>query len=468
VNFSLIDNPRQTIRWDEALIRRYDVAGPRYTSYPTANHFHEEFTLEDYRSACAEGNAANKPLSLYVHIPFCATVCYYCACNKIVTANRARAREYLDLLKREITLQGALFEGSRPVVQLHWGGGTPTFLSGAEMTELMHHTARSFRLLEGDRGEYSIEIDPRTVNEGDVGLLRALGFNRLSLGVQDFNPDVQAAVNRFQTREQVLRVADAARNYGFRSISFDLIYGLPRQTRDSFRRTLDEVIALSPDRLSVFNYAHLPSRFKTQRQIDEAQLPAPAVKLQILQDTIAGLMDAGYVYIGMDHFARPDDELAVALRQGTLQRNFQGYSTRGGADLVGLGLSSIGAVGNTYAQNAKGMAAYADALGQGQLPLERGLAMTPDDLLRRDVIMTLICKGELQMGEIGRRHGIVFWRYFADELTRMEAMQADGLVEINNGLIRISPKGRLLARNVCMLFDQYQAAAPGTGFSRVI
>ncbi len=469
VDLKVIDNSRQAVQWDEDLLRRYDVAGPRYTSYPTANLFHEEFGEEQYRHACAASNTQRRPLSLYFHLPFCATVCYYCACNKIVTANRERAREYLDLLKEEIRLQSALFENGRPVTQLHWGGGTPTFFSPAEMTELMHHTARHFRLLDADRGEYSIEIDPRTVEEGTIGLLRGLGFNRLSLGVQDFDPRVQKAVNRIQSVEQVRTVTEVARSFGFRSVSYDLIYGLPHQSVETFRETLDTVVALSPDRISVFNYAHLPARFKTQRQIDEAALPPAAEKVRILEQTISGLLKAGYVYIGMDHFAKPNDELAVAQRQGGLHRNFQGYSTHRGADLVGLGISSIGQVGNVYAQNAKAIPEYAEAIRSGHLPIERGIELSPDDLIRRQVITDIICQGSLRFADIEELFGVRVEHYFARELQQLVPFEVDGLVTTRPGRIDVTPKGRLLLRVICMVFDRYlQDAVRPAAFSRII
>lgn len=469
VDLKVVDKAPQAVQWDEDILLRHDKAGPRYTSYPTANLFHEEFTEADYRRACEESNRLRRPLSLYFHIPFCATVCYYCACNKIVTANRARAREYLDLLKDEMRMQAALFEKSRPVTQLHWGGGTPTFLSPAEMTELMHHTARLFHLLDSDRGEYSIEIDPRTVDPSTVGLLRGLGFNRMSLGVQDFDPRVQQAVNRVQSVAQVRTVTEAAREFGFRSISFDLIYGLPFQDEQTFRKTLDDVIKLKPDRLSVFNYAHLPARFKTQRQIDEAALPPASEKLKILETTIRTLQGAGYVYIGMDHFARPDDELAIAQRSGELHRNFQGYSTQREADLVGLGLSSIGQVGNCFAQNAKGMAEYAEAIRAGHLPVERGYELDADDRLRRDVIMEIACQNGVRFAAIEQEHGIRFREYFAGELAALEHLRADGLVSLHADRIEVTPRGRLLLRTLCMVFDRHlRQTEARPAFSRII
>lgn len=451
------------------LVHRYDGRVPRYTSYPTADRFHEEISARDYREACAEGNAQRRPLSLYFHLPFCATVCYYCACNRIVTANRARAREYLDLLKEEIRLQAALFTPGRPVRQLHWGGGTPTFLSAAEMTELMHYTARHFHLLEADRGEYGIEIDPRTVDTGTLGLLRGLGFNRLSVGVQDFDRPVQVAVNRVQSVEQVQMVTETARSLGFRSISYDLIYGLPQQRVATFARTLDQVIALRPDRLSVFNYAHLPARFPVQRQIDESTLPSPAEKLEIMAETMRRLPGAGYVHIGMDHFALPGDELVAARASGELQRNFQGYSTGGGADLVGMGISSIGDIGGLYVQNERGIPAWGEALRAGFLPLARGYVPTGDDRLRRRVIMDIACRGELRFADIGREHGIDFASFFAGELRALESFQKDGIVRRTESGLVVTGTGRFLLRNVCAVFDRHlhRDGAPA-GYSRAI
>ncbi|MFP5383991.1 MAG: oxygen-independent coproporphyrinogen III oxidase [Gammaproteobacteria bacterium] len=469
VDLKVVSGNRHSIQWDEDLIRRYDTAGPRYTSYPTANHFHEEFGEAEYRAACEQSNTQRRPLSLYFHLPFCNTVCYYCACNKIITGDRSRSRDYLDVMKEEIRLQSALFAETRPVTQLHWGGGTPTFFTPAELTELMHHIARHFRLLGDDRGEYSIEIDPRTVDTGMVGLLRKLGFNRLSLGVQDFDPTVQRAVNRIQSSEQVRNVTDVARGLGFKSISYDLIYGLPHQTVDTFRATLDKVVDLLPDRISVYSYAHLPARFKTQRQIDEAALPPPQEKLRILEETIRHLLDAGYVYIGMDHFARPDDELALALSRGDLQRNFQGYSTQRGADLVGIGLSSISQIGDSFAQNAKAVTEYSAAINSGRLSVDRGLTLSADDKVRRDVIMDIACRGRVLFSDVEGAHGIRFERYFAAELERLQSMQEDGLVEISPQKITVLPRGRLLLRSICMVFDIYlRKGGKIPTFSRVI
>ncbi|HHO70226.1 MAG TPA: oxygen-independent coproporphyrinogen III oxidase, partial [Halothiobacillus sp.] len=361
------------------LIRRYDKAGPRYTSYPTAVQFHDKFSEEDYRQQVALSNQRGGPLSLYFHIPFCDTVCYYCACNKIVTKDRSKAQPYLEDLYREMALQSALFDTGRPVEQLHWGGGTPTFLSLEQMRELMTKTGEYFELKTDDSGEYSIEVDPREADASTVALLRELGFNRMSLGVQDFDPVVQKAVNRIQSETQTFEVFNAARAEGFHSISIDLIYGLPFQSVDSFLRTLDKVIAASPDRLSIFNYAHLPARFKPQRRISEADLPSPAEKLAILESTIHHLTDAGYVLIGMDHFAKPDDPLAQAQRNGTLHRNFQGYSTHADCDMVAMGVSAIGQVADAFSQNVKDTESYHRILSEGRLPIERGLIVNEDD-----------------------------------------------------------------------------------------
>ncbi len=459
----------QSILFDQALIAKYDQSGPRYTSYPTAVEFHEGFQAADYRAACGRSNASGRPLSLYFHIPFCDTLCFYCACNKIATKDRSQAQPYLDRLYRELELQGALFDRSRRVEQLHWGGGTPTFISRDQMRELMDQTRRHFTLAEDDSGEFSIEIDPREADQDTVKLLRSLGFNRMSLGVQDFNPQVQRAVNRIQSEQETLTVLEAARSAGFRSISIDLIYGLPFQTVDSFLATLDRIIAVGPDRLSVFNYAHLPERFMPQRRINAADLPAPQVKLDILRTSIERLTDAGYLFIGMDHFARPDDELAQAQRDGTLYRNFQGYSTHADCDLIGLGVTSIGMVDNCYSQNQKTMETYQQALDRGQLPVLRGISLTRDDEIRRDLITRLICHFRLDYGTLERTWGIDFAEYFAAELPRLDGLAADGLLSADAKGIQVLPKGRLLIRNICLLFDRHTASKQGqVHFSKVI
>lgn len=458
----------QSIVFDEDLIKRYDKSGPRYTSYPTAVQFHEAFGEEDYRRWAERSNEGKGPLSLYFHIPFCDTVCYYCGCNKVVTKDRSRASPYLQRLHREIELQAALFEPARKVDQLHWGGGTPTFISHDEMTALVEKTREQFDLHDDDEGEYSIEIDPREVKTDTIALLRRLGFNRMSLGVQDFDPRVQAAVNRIQSEEETLAALQSAREEGFKSISIDLIYGLPHQSVDSFGKTLDKILAISPDRLSVFNYAHLPDLFKPQRRIEAADLPAPQEKLDILQMTIARLTEAGYVYIGMDHFAKPDDELAVAQREGTLYRNFQGYSTHADCDLIGLGSTSISQVGSSYAQNLKVLDEYYARIDAGHLAVFRGVELDADDILRRHVITDLICHFHLDKRAVERRFNITFDEYFARELKDLEGMQADGLLSLGSDNIQVAPKGKLLIRNICMNFDRYLREKANQRFSKVI
>ncbi|QPK64401.1 oxygen-independent coproporphyrinogen III oxidase [Methylomonas sp. LL1] len=457
----------QSIKFDLDLINRYDKSGPRYTSYPTALELHEGFGDAEYRQHIAKSNAAGGPLSLYFHIPFCDTVCFYCACNKIVTKNRAHSAPYLDNLCQEIAMQGALFDKRRKVNQLHWGGGTPTFLSYEQMQRLMDTTREHFNLHTDDSGEYSIEVDPRETNDKTIAQLRELGFNRISLGLQDFDPDVQKAVNRLQSKEQTFAVLEAARKEGFRSTNIDLIYGLPLQTEQTFAKTLDQVLDYAPDRFSIFNYAHMPSRFKTQRQINETDLPTPAVKLEILQMVGKKLSDAGYVYIGMDHFAKPDDELAVAQRQGKLYRNFQGYSTHSDCDLVGLGITSIGRVGDAYMQNYKELDQYDEAICAGRLPVFRGVDLDEDDKLRRAVITQLICHFDLTFSKIEREFNIVFSDYFGPELENLKIMRDDGLLSMNANSIKVQPAGRLLIRNICMVFDKYLAQKQQQ-FSRVI
>ena len=435
------------------LVRRYDRSGPRYTSYPPATAFHEGFGEVEYRAAAARGNGQRPPgpLSLYFHIPFCSTVCYYCACNKIVTKNRSRAEPYVAALLQELALQAALFDDERTVEQLHWGGGTPTFLSAAQMRQLMEATRRHFRLRDDDGGEYSIEIDPRTVDEHDMSLLRELGFNRVSFGVQDFDQKVQKAVNRVQSEQQTLAIMAAARGQEFHSISIDLIYGLPFQSVDSFSTTLDKVIAARPDRLAVFNYAHLPQRFKVQRQIDEQALPSPEEKLRILALTIQRLQEVGYVYIGMDHFALPEDKLSLALDNGSLQRNFQGFSSHGQCELVAMGITAIGQIDDCYAQNVRDTGDYYERLKAGRLPVYRGVRLTPDDRLRRRVIADLICHGYVDKAAVMSG----FDDYFAREVAQLAPMQADGLLRDDDEGIRVLPPGRLLIRNICMAFDHY-------------
>ncbi|WP_177418679.1 oxygen-independent coproporphyrinogen III oxidase [endosymbiont of Lamellibrachia barhami] len=459
----------QSIVFDLDLIAKYDQSGPRYTSYPTAVQFHEGFGEADYRRTARESNASGDPLSLYFHIPFCDTVCFYCACNKVATKDRSLADKYLQRVYKELEMQGALFDRSRKVEQLHWGGGTPTFISHDEMRELMRQTRKHFTLLDDDSGEYSIEIDPREALGDTIKVLRELGFNRMSLGVQDFEESVQKAVNRIQSKEDTLSVLQSARDEGFRSISIDLIYGLPFQSLGSFAGTLDQILEVDPDRLSVFNYAHLPTRFKPQRRINEAELPSPQEKLDILQMTIEKLTGAGYVYVGMDHFAKPDDELVIAQRDGTLYRNFQGYSTHADCDLVALGATSIGMVGPTYAQNKHTLDEYYDRIDQGKLAVYRGVELNRDDQIRRDVITRLICHFTLNFAAVNAQWEIDFQRYFAAELENLSGMAEDGLVSLSERGIDVLPRGRLLIRNICMQFDAYLNSKESKGsFSKVI
>ncbi|MDH5785610.1 MAG: oxygen-independent coproporphyrinogen III oxidase [Chromatiales bacterium] len=459
---------QQNIVFDLELIKRYDKSGPRYTSYPTAVQFHDGFGVEEYKRHAAASNAAGGPLSLYFHIPFCDTVCFYCGCNKVATKDRSRASPYLERVHRELELQSALFDSNRIVDQLHWGGGTPTFISHDEMRALMARTRECFKLHDDDTGEYSIEIDPREVRTDTIALLREIGFNRMSLGLQDFEEKVQVAVNRIQSEQQTLGALEAARREGFKSISVDLIYGLPFQSVASFSRTLDRVLEIDPDRMTVFNYAHLPEIFKPQRRINEADLPVPQVKLDILQMSIEKLTSAGYVYIGMDHFAKPDDELAVAQREGTLYRNFQGYSTHAECDLIGIGATSIGMVGDSYGQNRKELEEYYAAIDAGNLAIFRGVDLDKDDKLRRDVITQLICNFVLDKAAIEQLHGITFNDYFANELKDLQGMEADGLLQLEEGRIEVNPAGKLLIRNICMVFDRYLREKQNQRFSRVI
>jgi len=451
--------------FDAELLRRLGKSGPRYTSYPTADRFGTDFGYRDYLHAVAglRTRGGARPLSLYLHIPFCDTVCYYCACNKIVTKKRDKAVTYLAYLKREIAMQAALFAGMNEVEQLHFGGGTPTYLSDAQMDDLMAHLRRNFRFAPDEAGEYSIEVDPRTVSAERVHTLRRQGFNRISLGVQDFDPEVQRAVNRIQPEHETLAVIEAARAAGFRSVSIDLIYGLPKQTLDSMRQTLDKVVAANPDRIAVYHYAHMPHLFKPQRRIEEADMPSSDTKLRMLQLCIERLGAAGYVYIGMDHFAKPDDDLAVAQRQGRLHRNFQGYSTHADTDLVACGVSAIGAVGATYSQNVKTLDEYYELLDQNELPVARGFRLGMDDLLRRSLIQKLMCQFEVSIPALEQAFPIVFADYFAPELARLRQMQDDGLVTIGPDWLSVTMKGRLLIRNVCMVFDRYLAMARAEG-----
>jgi oxygen-independent coproporphyrinogen-3 oxidase len=455
------------VDFDRALIEKYNVSGPRYTSYPTVLQFHDAFGEAAYRHIAAASNAGESltDLSLYFHLPFCARLCYYCACNKVVTKKRELAVPYLDHLQREIELQSALYDRRRTVTQLHWGGGTPTFLSEAQMRSLMETTRRHFTLAPGDAGEFGIELDPREVREPTLAVLRELGFNRASLGIQDFDPIVQRAVNRIQSESLTGRVIAEARRVGFASVSVDLIYGLPFQTPVTMAATLDKIVALDPDRVSIYNYAHLPERFAPQRRLDAATMPSPAAKLDLLKQCIDRFGAAGYDYIGMDHFAKPTDELARAQAAGTLHRNFQGYSTHADCDLVAMGVTAIGAVGGAFYQNCKELGAYGAALDAGRLPIEKGLNPDANDRLRRRVIMQLICQFELRFADIAND----FTQAFAAELQRLAPMADDGLLILDADGIRITAKGRLLIRNICMVFDRHLPGASETRrFSKAI
>jgi len=449
-----------TAQFDRELIERYGGRGPRYTSYPTAVQFKSGFGDTDYRDHVrrTDARAGQAPLSIYIHIPFCHSLCYYCGCSKIVTRNRARAEQYLDSVLQEVSLQAELFSPGRTVSQLHLGGGTPTYLDRAQMHRLMDALRTHFTLQSDDHREFSIEIDPRTVSTEGIAALADAGFNRISMGVQDFAGDVQEAVNRVQAAEETWDLIRAARASGFGSVSLDLIYGLPLQTADSFDRTLGLVLDMRPDRLAVYSYAHLPQMFRAQRLIHEAQLPEPTVKLEILRRTIERLTAAGYVYIGMDHFALAEDELVKTQGRGELQRNFQGYSTHGNCDLIGLGVTAIGRIGDCYSQNAKDIEAYEKALEQGRLPIERGLIMTPDDRVRGAVIQEIMCQGRLDFASVSGRFGIDFRDYFADEWPQLMALQADGLLKLTDTGLMVSNRGRLLLRAIAMVFDRYLAA----------
>jgi oxygen-independent coproporphyrinogen-3 oxidase len=449
--------------FDQELINRYDRAGPRYTSYPTAVEFHDEFTIRDLLKA--EGHS--KALSLYFHIPFCDTVCFYCACNKIATKDRSKVEPYLKALEQEMLMQANLLDWQRPVEQLHWGGGTPTFLSDEQMVWLMSRTKSLFNMLDNDEGQYSIEIDPREVSPTTLRTLREIGFNRLSLGLQDLDERVQVAVNRVQSAELTFGVMQQARELGFKSVSLDLIYGLPHQSWMSFEKTLDEVIEARPDRLSVFNYAHMPTRFKPQRRINEADLPSAADKLEIMHKAGEKLQAAGYVFIGMDHFALPGDELALAQKEGHLHRNFQGYTTHAHCDLLAFGVSSIGNVGNTFSQNVKTLDEYYAAIEKNTLPIERGLVLNRDDVIRQDVITQLICQFALNFNQIDQAWRIQSSDYFAHELIALEQMQKDGLLVLSEDGLQVTQPGRLLIRNICMVFDRYLPEAQHR-FSRAI
>lgn len=459
------------MHWDPKTIQRFDVHGPRYTSYPTAMQFHEEIARNDFSSAIGRSNTKNRPLSLYFHIPFCKQLCYYCACHKEVTNNAERVRSYLDALKKEITLIGDMCPKNRPVIQLHFGGGTPTFLDNAQLTELMYHISQHFHLLDDDRGDYSIEIDPRDADVERLALLRGLGFNRVSLGVQDFDPKVQKAINRVQPYDLVAKVMESVVDFKFSSVNMDLIYGLPFQTEIGFARTIKQVIGLSPDRLSLFNYAHLPMRFKAQAQFLEETLPGAREKLNIFSNSAEAFLKAGYSYIGMDHFAKPNDKLAIAQKEGHLHRNFQGYTIHGEADLLGFGASAISQVDNIYSQNVKSITDYQALLEEDLTPLERGVELSADDEKRRWVIGQVICHNCLVFNDYYKQFGEYFIDCFPQEMLELEAAKVDELLELDSEGFQLSDKGRLVVRRICMIFDEYNAVDKNSverRFSRII
>ena len=459
------------LAFDADLLRRYDRPGPRYTSYPTAPQFTGTFDEEALKRAIRDSNGDPIPrrLSLYVHVPFCFSPCFYCGCNRVVTRDRSRADAYLTHLCREIAMVGALFDRDREVIQLHFGGGTPNYLTPGQLRCTIDVLKRHFRFSDDPARDISIELDPRTVLPQDIAELAGCGFNRASLGVQDFDPAVQEAVNRVQGVEQTRAVIDACRTHGFRSVNVDLIYGLPKQTLAGFGRTLETVIGMRPDRLAVYSYAHLPDLFKAQKQIDAADLPDPETKLGLLALAIERLTAAGYVYIGMDHFALPDDELARAQERGGLHRNFMGYTTHADSDLIGLGVSSISHIGNTFSQNPRDLPSWQGALDEGRLPVFRGMTMSEDDQLRADLIQQLMCQGEIPVTALERRYDIAFHDYFSDALDRLAPMVADGLVTIAPERIAATARGRLLLRNIAMCFDAYlHRPADAPRFSRAI
>jgi oxygen-independent coproporphyrinogen-3 oxidase len=461
--------PRLT--FDPDLLRRYDRPGPRYTSYPTAPQFGADFGEPELRRAIQDSNGDPIPrrLSLYVHVPFCLSPCFYCGCNRVITRDRSRGDAYLTHLCREIAMIAPLFDRDREVIQLHFGGGTPNFLSATQLRCTVDVLRRHFRFSEAHDRDISIELDPRTVLPQDIAELAQAGFNRASLGVQDFDPAVQAAVNRVQGVEQTRAVVDACRAHGFRSVNIDLIYGLPDQSVEGFRRTLATVLAMRPDRLAVYSYAHLPDMFKAQRQLDASLLPDAETKLALLQLAIETLTTAGYEYIGMDHFALPDDELAQAQARGGLHRNFMGYTTHADSDLIGLGVSAISHIGTSFSQNPRDLPAWQTALDDGRLPVFRGMFLSDDDQLRADLIQRLMCQGEIPVSALERRYGIDFREYFADALAQLAPLADDGLVQIGEERIEVTARGRLLLRNIAMCFDHYlQRPAERSRFSRAI
>jgi oxygen-independent coproporphyrinogen-3 oxidase len=456
--------------FNKEIIRRYDTFGPRYTSYPTAVQFSTSFNADDYKDWIRVSNEdlIPAPLSLYLHIPFCDTICYYCGCSKVITKDKSKATHYIGLLKQEIKLQGALFANDRKVTQIHWGGGTPTFLNDKEIYEIIECIRENFQVPADDTVEFGIEVDPRTVDQQRLKNLNNLGFNRISFGVQDFDHCVQKSVNRVQSTQQIKQHIDDARALKYQSINIDLMYGLPNQTVYSFLQTLNTTIELNPDRIAVYNYAHLPEMFKPQRRINEDELPSAEEKLNILQLCVDKLQDAGYAYIGMDHFAKETDSLVKAQREGSLQRNFQGYSTNANCDIIAMGITAIGRIGDNYSQNVRTIDEYENLLNEGIIPIFRGIELEDDDILRREIINQLMCNNKLDIRKIEKKWGIDFKTYFKSSLDNLQKMATDGLLEIEKSNLTITNTGRLLTRSICMQFDRYLQKKNNKQFSRVI
>jgi oxygen-independent coproporphyrinogen-3 oxidase len=455
---------------DTELLRRYDRPGPRYTSYPTAPQFTDNFTGKDFLDVIQRSNEDPIPhaLSLYVHVPFCASPCFYCGCNRIITRDLKRGDKYLADLKKEISMLAPLFDADREVMQLHFGGGTPNFLSPEQIGGLVKFLQQHFHFSASSKRDISIEIDPRFVNPTEIAALAAIGFNRASLGVQDFDPDVQAAVNRIQSVEQTLAVIEACRSSGFRSVNIDLIYGLPKQSVTGFGKTLDIVIAARPDRIAVYSYAHMPQLFKPQRQLDETQLPSADVKLSLLQLAIEKLMQAGYCYIGMDHFALPEDELAIAQQHGDLHRNFMGYTTHAESDLVGFGVSSISHIGESFSQNPRDLVSWEVALESGRMPTWRGMHLNEDDVIRADLIQRWMCQGQINIQQFEHHHNICFQTYFNKDLVKLQGLVNDGLVTVSRTQLKATSRGRLLLRIIAACFDHYLSESSVATFSKAI
>lgn len=457
----------QKFNWDRRILEKYAVSAPRYTSYPTANLFSEDFTEEDYSEACARLNHRISPISVYVHIPFCQRACFYCGCNRTITRSKKKIQEYLEGLYREIARRSDSFSHRR-VLQLHWGGGTPNYLDNSQMTELMHELATHFELDGSESRDFSIEIDPRSVEEQSIALIRGLGFNRISLGIQDFDPEVQRAINRIQPYESIRELMQEINRFDFSSVNFDLIYGLPHQNLERMKKTLDQVVGLKPDRIACYNYAHMPDRFPAQRAIASTALPGAEQKLRICELIGKTLTENGYQHIGLDHFALNDDELCRAAETGNLQRNFQGYSRTLAEDLVGIGASAISEVGDCYAQNQKDLNSYLDVSRNAGLPIIKGIRLSKDDRIRKKIIQSICCKLRLDMEEIETEFGISFRRMFSQQLESLKPLERDGLVRWNNSVLEVSYAGRFVLRNICMLFDQYLQSKAPQSFSKVV